>query len=73
MQKYLISELFSLCSPFDGTSEDDIANFLQSLVGILQGAVQYDFNGPINCESVCNIMEDEAVGTPLQRLIELNK
>ena len=66
-------EMFSLCKPFDGNSEDDVANFFASLVGILQGAVQYDFNGPINCEAVCQIMEDDSLGTSLERMIALNK
>jgi len=66
-------EMFSLCKPFDGNSEDDVANFFASLVGILQGAVQYDFNGAINCEDVCQIMEDDSLGTSLERMIALNK
>ena len=65
--------MFSLCKPFDANSEDDVANFFASLVGILQGAVQYDFNGAINCKDVCNIMEDDSLGSPLQKMIELNR
>lgn len=52
---------------------EDVANFMQSLVGTLQGAVQYDFNGPINVDKVCSIMENEELGTPLQRFQELNR
>ena len=67
------TESFQLCSTFDGTLPEDVANFMQSLVGTLQGAVQYDFNGPINVDKVCSIMENEDLGTPLQRFQELNR
>ena len=67
------SENFRLCQAFDGSSEKDIANFFASIVGILQGAVQYDFNGPINCETVCSIMTDDSLVSPLDRMIELNR
>ena len=59
--------------PFDGTLSEDTANFVSSIVSILQGAVQYDWNGGINIKAVCEIMEDEKLGTPLERLMELNK
>ena len=76
-QKYQWSisfaENFSLCQAFDSSSENDIANFFASIVGILQGAVQYDFNGPIDCETVCSIMTDDSIVSPLERMIELNR
>ena len=50
----------------------DQAYFLGSIVAILQGAVQYDWNGNINISDVCGIMENEDLGTPLERLSELN-
>ena len=67
------AENFRLCQAFDSSSENDIANFFASIVGILQGAVQYDFNGPINSETVCSIMTDETFASPLERMIELNR
>ena len=50
----------------------DQAYFLGSIVAILQGAVQYDWNGNINISDVCGIMENEQLGTPFERLSELN-
>ena len=46
---------------------------MASIVAILQGAVQYDWNGNINIKDVCEIMENEELGTPLERLSELNE
>ena len=63
---------FQLCTPFDGSKPGDQAYFLGSIVQILQYAVQYDFNGNINIKDVCGIMENEQLGTPLERLSELN-
>ena len=40
---------------------------------ILQLATQYDYNGDINIQDVCGIMENENIGTPLERLISLNE
>ena len=68
--KYIDS--FQLCSPFDGTMPGDQAFFLGSIVAILQGAVQYDWNGSYNISDVCEIMKNEEQGTPIERLIELN-
>ena len=63
---------FQLCTAFDGSLPGDQAYFLGSIVSILQYAVQYDFNGSINISDVCGIMENEELGTPLERLSELN-
>ena len=62
-----------MCSPFDGTLPEDTAQFLALTVEILQYAVQYDFNGAINIKDVCEIMKNEDLGTPLERLGELNE
>ena len=65
-------ESFELCSPFDGTKPGDQAFFLGSIVAILQGAVQYDWNGSYNISDVCAIMTNEEIGAPLERLSALN-
>ena len=65
-------EMFELCTPFDGTQPGDQAYFMGSIVAILQGAVQYDWNGSYNISDVCEIMTNEELGTPLERLSELN-
>ena len=70
---FLFIDQFNLCTPFDGTAPADQANFLGNIVAILQYAVQYDFNGSINITDVCTIMENEELGTPLERLSELNE
>jgi len=67
-----LQESFELCSPFDGTKPGDQAFFLGSIVAILQGAVQYDWNGSYNISDVCEIMKDQEIGTPLERLSALN-
>ena len=64
---------FKLCTPFDGSAPADQANFLGNIVAILQYAVQYDWNGSINISDVCEIMENESLGSPLDRLSELNE
>ena len=71
MYSYYIDK-FQLCTPFDGSMPGDQAYFLGSIVAILQGAVQYDWNGNINISDVCGIMENEELGTPLERISELN-
>ena len=72
---FLLSKLkdqFKLCTPFDGSKLEDQANFLKSIVAILEYAVQYDWNGDINISDVCEIMKNESLGTPYDRLSELN-
>ena len=72
-----ISEPFKLCSTFDGTKQEDVANFIGTLVGIAAGAVQYDFNakghGLMDVTEVCETMTDERNGkSALERLAKLN-
>jgi len=68
-----LQDQFKLCTPFDGSAPADQANFLGNIVAILQYAVQYDWNGSINISDVCEIMENESLGSPLDRLSELNE
>ena len=44
-----------------------------NIIGIIEVAVQYDWNGAIDIEDVCSMMENESLGTPLERLMELNE
>ena len=75
---FLFSEPFKLCTPFNGGKEEDVANFIGTLVGIAMGAVQYDFNakahGLLDITEVCNTMVNEEHGNnPLDRLAKLNE
>ena len=63
------TESFHLCQALK--SEDDIASFFYSIIGILKKAVQWDQGSDI--EYVCSIMEDESLGSPLRRMIKLNR
>ena len=71
--KIFILDEFHLCSPFDGTLSKDQAVFMMNIIGIIEVAVQYDWNGAINIEDICSFMENESLGTPLERLIKLNE
>ena len=68
-------EKFKLCVPFDGSLPEDTAQFMSSIVGMFELAVQYDFNGRdiIDIKTFCEIMQNEEFGTPLDRLSELNR
>ena len=69
----LFIDIFHLCTPFDGSSPEDKAVFMANIIGITEVAVQYDWNGAINIEDICSIMDNESLGSPLERLIELNE
>ena len=45
---------------------------MEGLVGIFMGAAQYDFNSRPNVQDVCNFMENDWNGSPLERLMALN-
>ena len=73
----IISEPFKLCTSFDGTKQEDVANFIGTLVGIAMGAVQYDFNakshGLMDVTEVCETMTNKRNGkSALERLAKLN-
>ncbi len=61
----VLSKDFKLCSPFDGTKENDVANFFENVVGNnFEDVVQYnrdnrEFEGVSNAvtiKKVCDIM-----------------
>jgi len=73
-----LDEPFKLCTPFDGRKQEDISNFIQSLVGIAMGAVQYDFNakghGLMDITEVCETMVEKKNGnSAFDRLAKLNE
>merc|ERR1712002_205565 len=68
----LLSSLFLTCSPLDGDNEMDAKSFIELLIDNLAGIVQY--NGLQNQDifSICSIMTDRSLGSPLERLAEVN-
>ena len=67
-----LADKFNLCLPFGGDLPEDTANFMTSIVGIFKGAAQFNSLNPMNIKNVCETMENEEVGTPLDRLSKLN-
>ena len=67
-----LADKFNLCLPFGGDLPEDTASFMTSIVGIFKGAVQFNSLNPMNIKNVCETMENEEVGTPIDQLSELN-
>ena len=69
-----ILEPFQLCTPFDGSKQEDVAYFMFSLVSIAMYAVQFDFElkgyGFNFCESMINKKNGNS---SIERLANLNK
>ena len=38
----MITKMFKLCKPFDGTNEFDVSNFFQMIIGNFEDVVQYN-------------------------------
>lgn len=77
----MLTRMFTLCSPFDGAKTEDTATLFESLIGNFEGVVQYnkdnrDWEGAkftnITLNTLCDIMADQGVGSPLQRLANVN-
>lgn len=78
----LLSKLFRLCSPFDGTDTRDTSNLLESLVGNFEDVIQYnkdnrEFEGVttanITINDLCNIMDSQGGNlSPIQLLAKVN-
>ena len=76
-----ITSAFRLCSAFDGTSALDGNNLMQTLADRIEYVVQYNednraFSGHkdanITIATVCELMNDESIGVPIERLAALN-
>ena len=67
-----LASLFTTCTPLDGTNDMDVKSFMELVIDNLAGIVQY--NGLQNQDifSVCAILTDESVGSPLERLAAVN-
>lgn len=76
-----IQKLFKLCDPIDPghTKKTDILNLYETLAGNVAGIVQYNKdNRPrsptrnITVDDVCNILVDETIRLPVERLALVN-
>lgn len=77
----MLSRMFTLCTPFDGTKTEDTATLFESLIGNFEGVVQYnrdnrEWEGAaytnITLDTLCDLMTDQTVPSPLQRLANVN-
>ena len=67
-----MSSLFSTCTPLDGNVENDVKSFMELLIDNLAGIVQYNGLQSQDIFSVCEILTDESLGSPLERLGAVN-
>ena len=67
-----MSSLFSTCTPLDGNVENDVKSFMELLIDNLAGIVQYNGLQSQDIFSVCAILTDESLGSPLERLGAVN-
>lgn len=76
-----ITNMFNLCTPFNGNALVDITNLFETLVGNFEGIVQYnkdnrDFEGAkwtnITIDTLCSMMDDNQLGSSLDRLKAVN-
>ena len=67
-----MSSLFQLCTPLDGSIENDVKSFMELLIDNLAGIVQYNGLQSEDIFSVCAILTDESLGSPLERLGAVN-
>ena len=67
-----LSSLFQTCTPLDGSIENDVKSFMELLIDNLAGIVQYNGLQSEDIFSVCAILTDEALGSPLERLGAVN-
>merc|ERR1712183_204161 len=67
-----LSSMFQLCTPLDGSIENDVKSFMELLIDNLAGIVQYNGLQSEDIFSVCAILTDESLGSPLERLGAVN-
>ncbi|XP_055909546.1 putative serine protease K12H4.7 [Eupeodes corollae] len=74
-----INEKFQLCDPVEKSIDNklDIASLFENIAGNFAGVVQYNKdNSPHSTKTiddVCDVMVNETLGTPVQRLAEVNR
>jgi hypothetical protein len=64
-----LSKMFLTCKSIDGTNTEEVAFFI-----LLQVETLGQYNDPLSgdIKYICNIMRDEKLGSPIQRLAVLN-
>lgn len=78
-----LNDKFKLCTPIQESinNPNDIANFFETLSGNFAGVVQYNKDNrkgkypkvpKITIDTLCNVMENESLGTQLDRLAYIN-
>lgn len=72
MQWPQLSTNFKTCKGINGNNLDDVKSFIELLVDNLAGIVQYNGRTPFDINSVCDIMRNESLGTPLDRFAAVN-
>ncbi|XP_055844315.1 putative serine protease K12H4.7 [Episyrphus balteatus] len=74
-----INEKFQLCDPIEKSIENklDISNLFENIAGNFAGVVQYNKDNSPHAgktiDDVCDVMVNETLGTPVQRLAEVNR
>jgi len=69
----LLSSKFLTCSPLYGDNQMDVKSFMELLLDHLAGVVQYNGGGQgQDIVSLCSIMTDDTLGSPLDRLAVVN-
>ncbi|KAG8322018.1 putative serine protease K12H4.7 [Homalodisca vitripennis] len=71
-----IDRLFKLCDPIDPTNQNDVWNLLESLADNFAVIVQYNKDNvglPITIDTLCDIMTNKSMGSPLVRYATVNK
>jgi len=67
-----ISAKFKTCNIIDGNNSNDVKSFLDLLVDNLAGIVQYNGRTEKDINFVCNLMQNDTLGTVVDRLSVLS-
>lgn len=75
----ILDEKFKLCDPIEMSVENslDVANLFDGLADLFAGVVQYNKHSrnddnSISIDTVCDLMTDETIGYPVDRLAAVN-
>merc|ERR1719167_807465 len=67
-----LSVMFKLCTDLDGSNILDVMSFMKLLIDNLAGIVQYNGRFSEDIFSICEVMTDESIGEPINRLAAVN-
>lgn len=76
-----INDKFKLCDPIDQNmkNSNDVSNLFETLAGNFAGVVQYNKDNRIGkgksnitIDTLCNIMDNDTLGQPIDRLAAVN-